>query len=265
MVFLRATRCPAVVLGVLLALGGGATARADFVNGGFEAGTQPVFGPPALNGGWYGAGAASAATSSFFSTRLFEPLAGSYMGVLATHSGSESDGLDNLNEVAAALGTTAAALNAFGGSDPFNFTGGSLLQQTIAVAAGDTARFNYRFATLDADSQGVSDDKIFVSVRRDGVLEQLLLLDPGQLTEEDMNAGFFRMDDWGSFSFPTALLGGEYTFSIALLNQNEVQTGRSELYVDAAQLDSASAIPAPPAVVLAALGALGLLARRRRA
>lgn len=120
---------------------------------------------------------------------------------------------------------------------------GSAAQQTFAVTAGQELSFSWRFSTLETGFL----DHAFVAI--DGIVTTLATRGTGSGLQSFSHV--FTQD-------------GTVSLAFGVVDTGDV-TGVSSLAISNVQLAAAVPEPAPAAMLLAGLGVLGLLAKRRRA
>lgn len=120
---------------------------------------------------------------------------------------------------------------------------GSLARQSFGVAAGQTLSFSWTFSTLETLYQ----DHAFI------------VLDGQVLTLASRSGGPFGAQSY-SHTFSNA---GTATLAVGVIDTGDA-IGVSSLNISDVQLTTAVPEPAPAALLLAGLGIVGLLARRRR-
>ena len=255
------TRTFVKALSAMFILGGAVSAKADFVNGGFElpnGGAQPS--------SWTSLGDASIGTS-FTKT----PIQGSQFGYASTslNPGALSENSSTVALTGVAL-TASLGLPAIGtaGGLKTGTTSGSAFTQTLALNAGQTVSFRSDFATYN----GANGDYAFYSLKlgaANAVATSFVDTTSGALatiTNGDFGGQplITRDTGWGSYSF-TVGASGSYTVGFGVAHDDAAAPSA----YSAVTVDAVAVAPLPSVAYggFALLGGLGVMqiARRRKA
>lgn len=249
----------ALVAVAALAAGSG-TARADFINGGFESGNfngfQVIGDADVLTGAAFPVGAGVPPPGGTFAARITT-------GAIAPVTTGSAAPV-SAAALATFLGVTEAQIEAALGIDA---TEGSGIRQTVTVNAGDVLTFQFNFITNEA-TPGVNDTAFVTIVPSVGspVVELAdtnsagFVLAPGTLPAEPPFSSPTEMTGFRTFSF-TFTTGGVFTIGVGVVDAGDTLV-TSALVVDNFQI--VAAVPEPASLTLLGLGAAGVVGYRRR-